>query len=78
MYLRQYPEYVTFTTPHKVKLGPISGLPCHSRGLCAGCSYVRSDQYINKLHRDIEDGTKPNPNGASAEMLEYALIRLQA
>lgn len=35
-------------------------------------------KYIDKLDRDIEDGTNLDPNGASAEMLEHALIRLQA
>ena len=79
IYLRQYPEYVTFTTPDEVKLPVPSPVYLAIHAACAQVAHMSgATKYIDKLDRDIEDGTNLDPNGASAEMLEHALIRLQA
>ena len=77
--LRDYPEYVTFTTPDPVKLPVPSPTYLAIHAACAKVAHMSgAAEYIDKFYRDMEDGMILNPNGASAEMLEHAIFELQA
>jgi len=76
--LRDYPQYVTFTTPDPVKY------PVPSRtylGIHAACAKVAhlsgAGQCIDKFYRDLEDWKTLDPDGGSVDMLEHAIFGLQ-
>ncbi|KAF8805443.1 hypothetical protein BYT27DRAFT_7169584 [Phlegmacium glaucopus] len=77
--LRDYPEYVTFTTPDAVKLLVPSATYLAIHAACAKVAHLSgAGECIDKFYRDMEDGRTLDPNGASAEMLEHAIFELQA
>jgi len=77
--LRDYPEYVTFTTPDPVKLPVPSPTYLAIHAACAKVAHFSgAAECIDKFYGDMEDGTILDPNGASAEMLEHAIFELQA
>jgi len=73
--LRDYPEYVTFTTPDPVKLPVPSPTYLAIHAACAKVAHLSGvAKCINELYRDMEDGTTLDPDSTSAEMLEYAIL----
>jgi hypothetical protein len=78
LYIRDYPEYITFTTPDPVKY------PVPSRtylGIHAACAKVThlsgAGEYIDKFYRDMEDRQTLDPDGGSADMLGHAIFGLE-
>jgi len=77
--LRDYPEYVTFTTPDPVKLPVPSPVYLAIHAACAKVAHLSgAAECLDKFYQDMEDGTGLDPNGTSAEMLEHAIFELQA
>jgi hypothetical protein len=76
--LRDYPEYVTFSTPDPVKFPVPSPTYLAIHAACAKVAHLSgAAEFIDKLDRDIEDGKTLDPNGSSANMLEHAMSKLQ-
>ncbi|KAF8147267.1 hypothetical protein B0H34DRAFT_785840 [Crassisporium funariophilum] len=77
--LNEYPEYVTFTTPDPVKYPVPSPAYLAIHAACAQVAHLSgAGACIDKFHRDMDDSTTLDPDGASAEMLEHAIFELQA
>ena len=77
--MRDCLEYATFTTPDPVKLPVPSPTYLAIHAACAKATHLSgASECIDKLYRDMEDGTTLDPNGASAEVLEHAIFELQA
>ena len=78
VFLRDYPQYVTFMTPDPVKY------PVPSRtylGIHAACAKVAhlsgAGERIDKFNRELEDSRTLDPDGGSVDMLEHAIFGLQ-
>ncbi|TFK31757.1 hypothetical protein BDQ12DRAFT_707890 [Crucibulum laeve] len=77
--LRQYPEYVTFSTPDPIKLPVPSPTYLAIHAACAQVAHLSgASEYIDKFDRDMEDGTTLDHGGGSAELLEDAIWGLGA
>ncbi|KAF8965403.1 hypothetical protein BDZ97DRAFT_1998394, partial [Flammula alnicola] len=77
--LRDYPEYVTFTTTDPVQIPVPSPTYLAIHATCAKVAHLSgAAECIDKLYRDMDDGKTLDPNGASAGTLEHAIFELQA
>ncbi|TFK34404.1 hypothetical protein BDQ12DRAFT_700465 [Crucibulum laeve] len=77
--LRNYPNYVTFATPDPIKLPVPSPTYLAIHVACTKIAHFSgATEYIDKLYRDLENSTALDTNGASADMLEHALLQLRA
>ena len=77
-HLRSYPEYVTFTTPDRVKFPLPSPTYLAIHAACAKVAHLSgAAECIDKFYRDMEDGKTLNSDGASASILEEAIRGLQ-
>ncbi|TFK32193.1 hypothetical protein BDQ12DRAFT_692868 [Crucibulum laeve] len=77
--LHQYPTHVTFTTSDPIKLPVPSPTYLAMHAACAKIAHLSgAAEYTNKFYRDMEDSTTLDADGASAHMLEHALIDLRA
>ncbi|KAF8059914.1 hypothetical protein FPV67DRAFT_1708679 [Lyophyllum atratum] len=78
-FLRGYPDFVTFTTPDAEKLPVPSPTYLAIHAACAKVAHLSgAAACIDKFYQDMEDGKTLDPNGASANMLEHAILELQA
>ncbi|KDR74064.1 hypothetical protein GALMADRAFT_250794 [Galerina marginata CBS 339.88] len=78
LFLRGYPEFVTFTThdPEKYPVPSPTYLAIHAA--CAKVAHLSgAAARIDEFYRNMEDGETLDPNGASANMLEHAIFELQ-
>lgn len=76
--LRDYPEYVTFTTPDPVNLPVPSPTYLAIHAACAKVAHLSgAAERIDEYHRDMEDRKVLDPNGSSANTLEHAMFKLQ-
>ncbi|KXN80608.1 hypothetical protein AN958_09646 [Leucoagaricus sp. SymC.cos] len=78
-FLRNCPEYVTFTTPDQAKLPVPSPTYLAIHAACAKVAHLSgAAECIDKFYRDMDDSTTLDTDGASAAMLEHAIFELQA
>jgi len=77
--IRDYPEYVTFTTPDPIRLPVPSPVYLAIHAACAKVAHLSgAAACIDKFYRDMDDSTTLDLNGASADILEHAIFELQA
>ncbi|KAF5354222.1 hypothetical protein D9756_007009 [Leucocoprinus leucothites] len=73
--IKEYPEYVKFTSTNKNLLLP-SPTYLRIHAACAKVAHLSgAGEYIDKLYQDLEDSKVLNPNGSSSETLEHALFQ---
>ncbi|KDR83077.1 hypothetical protein GALMADRAFT_221057 [Galerina marginata CBS 339.88] len=75
---RQYPEFVTFTTPDSLRFPVPSPTYLAIHAACAKVAHLSGAvACIDELDRDLDDSTTLDPNGASGELLDHAIAKLQ-
>ena len=77
-FLRDYPKYVTFTTPDPVEYPVPSRTYLEIHATCAKVAHLSgAGECIDRFYRDMEDKKTLDPDGGSADMLEHAIFGIE-